>query len=103
MQNSLDFISLFFFVLLAHTQKKWVKCKKINVYEIQCASVKTYSFWLLVEPEMSCFLLLRMPDLGYDFDKNEGKPFCYFTYGVASSEVEIDCLTGDHKVSGIDG
>uniref|UniRef100_A0A8C0FTK1 Xanthine dehydrogenase/oxidase n=1 Tax=Bubo bubo TaxID=30461 RepID=A0A8C0FTK1_BUBBB len=39
----------------------------------------------------------RIPDLGYDFEKNEGKPFCYFSYGVACSEVEIDCLTGDHK------
>lgn len=39
----------------------------------------------------------RIPDLGYDWDKNEGKPFHYFSYGVACSEVEIDCLTGDHK------
>ncbi|CAI5770855.1 dehydrogenase oxidase [Podarcis lilfordi] len=39
----------------------------------------------------------RIPDLGYDYEKNEGKPFCYFSYGVACSEVEIDCLTGDHK------
>ncbi|KAM9382681.1 xanthine dehydrogenase/oxidase isoform 3-T3 [Phaethornis superciliosus] len=39
----------------------------------------------------------RIPDIGYNFEKNEGKPFCYFSYGVACSEVEIDCLTGDHK------
>ncbi|XP_053162879.1 xanthine dehydrogenase/oxidase isoform X2 [Hemicordylus capensis] len=39
----------------------------------------------------------RIPDLGYDYEKNEGKPFCYFSYGAACSEVEIDCLTGDHK------
>ncbi|PKU39705.1 xanthine dehydrogenase oxidase [Limosa lapponica baueri] len=39
----------------------------------------------------------RIPDVGYNFEKNEGKPFCYFSYGVACSEVEIDCLTGDHK------
>lgn len=48
-----------------------------------------------------CFSFVsRIPDLGYDFEKNEGKPFCYFSYGVACSEVEIDCLTGDHKVRG---
>lgn len=40
----------------------------------------------------------KTPDLGYDFDTNSGRPFNYFTYGVACSEVEIDCLTGDHKV-----
>ncbi|XP_076991100.1 xanthine dehydrogenase/oxidase isoform X2 [Tamandua tetradactyla] len=39
----------------------------------------------------------RTPDLGYSFETNSGRPFHYFTYGVACSEVEIDCLTGDHK------
>ncbi|KAF3856979.1 hypothetical protein F7725_008838 [Dissostichus mawsoni] len=37
------------------------------------------------------------PDLGYDFETNSGRAFNYFTYGVACSEVEIDCLTGAHK------
>uniref|UniRef100_A0A8C9SVW9 Xanthine dehydrogenase/oxidase n=1 Tax=Scleropages formosus TaxID=113540 RepID=A0A8C9SVW9_SCLFO len=39
----------------------------------------------------------KTPDMGYDFETNEGKPFNYFSYGVACSEVEVDCLTGDHK------
>ncbi|XP_029378509.1 xanthine dehydrogenase/oxidase [Echeneis naucrates] len=39
----------------------------------------------------------RTPDLGYDFESNSGRAFGYFTYGVACSEVEIDCLTGTHK------
>ncbi|ELU12941.1 hypothetical protein CAPTEDRAFT_198744 [Capitella teleta] len=38
------------------------------------------------------------PDVGYDWEKGEGNPFNYFTQGVACSEVEIDCLTGDHTV-----
>lgn len=40
----------------------------------------------------------RTPNLGYSFETNSGNAFHYFTYGVACSEVEIDCLTGDHKV-----
>lgn len=40
----------------------------------------------------------RTPDIGYSFDTNSGEPFNYFTYGVACTEVEIDCLTGDHQV-----
>lgn len=40
----------------------------------------------------------RIPNLGYSFETNSGSPFHYFSYGVACSEVEIDCLTGDHKV-----
>ncbi|XP_070285048.1 xanthine dehydrogenase/oxidase isoform X1 [Myotis yumanensis] len=39
----------------------------------------------------------KTPNVGYSFETNSGKPFHYFTYGVACSEVEIDCLTGDHK------
>uniref|UniRef100_A0A8D0DDN4 Xanthine dehydrogenase/oxidase n=2 Tax=Sander lucioperca TaxID=283035 RepID=A0A8D0DDN4_SANLU len=39
----------------------------------------------------------KTPDLGYSFDTNSGRAFNYFTYGVACSEVEIDCLTGAHK------
>lgn len=43
----------------------------------------------------------RTPNLGYSFETNSGNPFHYFSYGVACSEVEIDCLTGDHKVRGL--
>ncbi|XP_041043265.1 xanthine dehydrogenase/oxidase [Carcharodon carcharias] len=39
----------------------------------------------------------KIPDLNYDPEKNEGRAFNYYSYGVACSEVEIDCLTGDHK------
>ncbi|GAB0088992.1 Xanthine dehydrogenase [Sergentomyia squamirostris] len=38
------------------------------------------------------------PDLGYDFATNTGRPFNYYTFGAGCSEVEIDCLTGDHQV-----
>lgn len=33
-----------------------------------------------------------------DWEKGEGQPFTYCLYGAACSEVEINCLTGDHKV-----
>ena len=38
------------------------------------------------------------PDVGYDFETGEGKLFNYFTNAAACSVVEIDCLTGDHRV-----
>lgn len=40
----------------------------------------------------------KTPDIGYNFNTNEGMAFNYFTYATACSEVEIDCLTGDHQV-----
>uniref|UniRef100_A0A673ZG51 Xanthine dehydrogenase n=1 Tax=Salmo trutta TaxID=8032 RepID=A0A673ZG51_SALTR len=43
------------------------------------------------------FLIGWFHYLGYDFETNTGRPFNYFSYGVACSEVEIDCLTGSHK------
>ncbi|XP_055967737.1 aldehyde oxidase 4-like [Sorex fumeus] len=32
-----------------------------------------------------------------DWEKEEGKPYPYWVYGAACSEVEIDCLTGAYK------
>jgi xanthine dehydrogenase/oxidase len=46
----------------------------------------------------------KMPVSGYDYNmetkKNweRGKPFAYFTFGAACSEVEIDVLTGDMRI-----
>ncbi|XP_046388161.1 xanthine dehydrogenase [Ischnura elegans] len=40
----------------------------------------------------------RTPGIGYNWETNSGDPFNYFTFGAACSEVEIDCLTGDHQV-----
>ncbi|PKC10690.1 putative xanthine dehydrogenase [Rhizophagus irregularis] len=40
----------------------------------------------------------KTPDIGYDWDKNEGQMFLYFTTGAACTEVEIDVLTGDHTI-----
>lgn len=38
------------------------------------------------------------PGIGHNPATNSGAPFNYHTYGSAVSEVEIDCLTGDHQV-----
>lgn len=38
------------------------------------------------------------PELSFDWERNEGRLFNYFTCGVACSEVELDVLTGDHEV-----
>lgn len=42
--------------------------------------------------------LLRGYHTHMDWKKEEGEPFPYYVYGVSCSEVEIDCLTGAHKV-----
>ncbi|HEX8366602.1 MAG TPA: xanthine dehydrogenase molybdopterin binding subunit [Allosphingosinicella sp.] len=42
------------------------------------------------------------PDIGYDRKSHRGRPFLYFAYGTALSEVVIDTLTGEHKVLAVD-
>jgi xanthine dehydrogenase molybdopterin binding subunit len=37
----------------------------------------------------------KVPDIGWDKAAGQGKPFHYFAYGMAVSEVEVDVLTGD--------
>jgi xanthine dehydrogenase molybdopterin-binding subunit B len=43
-------------------------------------------------------LLYRSPELTYDPVTNRGQKYLYFSFGAACTEVEIDCLTGDHTV-----
>jgi xanthine dehydrogenase large subunit len=40
----------------------------------------------------------RTPDLSWDPATLQGRPFYYFAYGIAASEVAIDCLTGEYRV-----
>ena len=42
------------------------------------------------------------PRIGYDRAAHYGRPFYYFAYGAAVSEVAIDTLTGEHKVLAVD-
>ncbi|MEA3037317.1 MAG: xanthine dehydrogenase large subunit [Sphingomonadales bacterium] len=42
------------------------------------------------------------PEIHYDRAAHRGRPFLYFAYGAALSEVVIDTLTGEHKVVAVD-
>ncbi|MED5544570.1 MAG: xanthine dehydrogenase molybdopterin binding subunit [Pseudomonadota bacterium] len=42
------------------------------------------------------------PDIAYDRAAHKGRPFYYFSYGAAVSEVAVDTLTGEHKVLAVD-
>ncbi|KAI4874108.1 hypothetical protein NFI96_028851, partial [Prochilodus magdalenae] len=39
------------------------------------------------------------PHTGVDWETGAGTAYYYFTFGACCSEVEIDCLTGDHEVA----
>jgi xanthine dehydrogenase large subunit len=40
----------------------------------------------------------RTPDIGFDFARGRGRPFHYFAFGAAVSEVEVDGFTGDTRL-----
>jgi xanthine dehydrogenase large subunit len=42
------------------------------------------------------------PDIHYDRASHRGRPFLYFAYGAALSEVAVDTLTGEHRVLAVD-
>jgi len=44
----------------------------------------------------------RTPKINYDPQTLSGRPFLYFAYGAAVSEVEIDCLTGETRITRAD-
>ena len=44
----------------------------------------------------------RTPGIGYDKAKGKGKPFYYFAYGAAVSEVEVDGYSGMKRVVCVD-
>jgi xanthine dehydrogenase large subunit len=44
----------------------------------------------------------RTPKIHYDKTTLSGRPFYYFAYGAACTEVAIDTLTGENRVLGVD-
>ena len=44
----------------------------------------------------------RTPNLHYDAEKGRGRPFAYYAFGAAVSEVEVDGFTGQYKLRQVD-
>ncbi len=42
------------------------------------------------------------PKIHYDAERFQGRPFYYFAYGAAISEVSVDTLTGEYRVDRVD-
>nr|CAG4711624.1 unnamed protein product [Naegleria fowleri] len=76
-----------------------------NLNDLNYVPILTHDQWrkLVKTAYLNCIPLsstgfYKTPNLCMDWDKCEGTPFSYFTYGVACSEVQIDTLTGDWSV-----
>ena len=51
---------------------------------------------------MSATGFYRTPKIHYDRETFSGRPFFYFAYGAAVSEVIVDTLTGEHRILRVD-
>jgi xanthine dehydrogenase molybdopterin binding subunit len=56
------------------------------------------SFAYLNQISLSTTGFYRTPNIHFDREKGQGKPFHYFAYGMSLSEVEIDVFTGKHEL-----
>ena len=52
--------------------------------------------------QLSAAGFYKTPKIHWDRDKGAGRPFYYFSYGAACSEVTIDTLTGEYRVERTD-
>ncbi|XP_034155428.2 aldehyde oxidase 1 isoform X1 [Pangasianodon hypophthalmus] len=61
----------------------------------------TWQSWIkrafLEKISLSATGFYRGHDTGMDWEKQEGRPYAYFTYGTCCSEVELDCLSGEYR------
>jgi len=55
-------------------------------------------FAYLNQMSLSATGFYKTPDIHFDREKGKGTPFHYFAFGMAVSEVEVDILTGIHKL-----
>lgn len=52
----------------------------------------------LKQVSLSATGFYKTPDIGWDKEKGFGKPFHYFAFGMAVTEVLVDILTGRHTI-----
>jgi xanthine dehydrogenase molybdopterin binding subunit/xanthine dehydrogenase small subunit len=56
----------------------------------------------MLQIQLSASGFYRTPGIGYDKAKGRGRPFYYFAYGAAVSEVEVDGYSGMKRVLAVD-
>jgi len=66
--------------------------------EVCCRFEEFCSKAYLKQTHLSAAGYYRTPDIWFDRPKGVGKPFHYYTYGMAVSEVEVNLLTGRVKL-----
>ncbi|GGA44715.1 xanthine dehydrogenase molybdopterin binding subunit [Pelagibacterium lentulum] len=96
--------------LVAFAAEKYSVPEDAVVFEPNCILVGNQRFdWAdfidqayLGRVQLSAAGFYKTPDIHWDRAAGKGKPFFYFAYGAACSEVVIDTLTGEYMVERVD-
>ena len=74
----------------------------VQVGEIEMSFAELVKLAYLDRVSLSATGFYRTPEIHYDRATHTGRPFLYYAYGAAASEVVIDTLTGENKVTRVD-
>ncbi|HLF30309.1 MAG TPA: xanthine dehydrogenase molybdopterin binding subunit [Xanthomonadales bacterium] len=75
---------------------------QISIGEVQRTFAELVMEAYLGRVSLSATGFYRTPKIHYDRATASGRPFLYFAYGAAVSEVEVDTLTGEHRLRRVD-
>ena len=76
--------------------------------QVRIGAVKTLPFSEFVHAayiariQLSAAGFYKTPDIHWDRKSGKGRPFYYFAYGAAVSEVSVDTLTGEYVIDRVD-
>ncbi|MFV1852070.1 MAG: xanthine dehydrogenase molybdopterin binding subunit [Thalassospira sp.] len=87
---------------VAEAQVRFVPGKIIVGDKAELAFADLIKQAYLARVSLSATGYYATPKIHYDRETASGRPFYYFAYGMACSEVLIDTLTGENKVTRVD-
>lgn len=75
-------------------------CLRVGNQKIAFAEVVNAAY--LARVSLSSTGFYKTPKIHWDRNAGRGRPFYYFSYGAAVSEVAVDTLTGEYRVERVD-
>ena len=74
----------------------------VRIGDVEMSFAELVKLAWLDRVSLSATGFYRTPEIHYDRASHQGRPFYYYAYGAAASEVVIDTLTGENKVTRVD-
>lgn len=92
---------------LSPSKKKDIRFENDSIFDVRhpdrrMSFAEAMTLMSLRQVSLSATGYYRTPDIGWDKLKGVGKPFHYFAFGMAVTEVLLDILTGRHTILRVD-